>query len=37
MMAEANIPKDKRHIAGQKAFETAIKLDGLIPVEIDVV
>ena len=31
MMIEANVPKDLRHVAAQKAFETATKLDGLVP------
>ena len=35
MMTEANVPPEKRHVVGQKAFETATKLDGLIPVTID--
>ena len=35
LMMEAKVPKDKKHIVAQKAFETATKLDGLIPIEIN--
>jgi hypothetical protein len=35
LMIEAKIPQNKRHIVGQKAFETATKLDGLIPITIN--
>ena len=35
LMVEAKVPKEKKHIAAQKAFETATKLDGLIPVEME--
>ena len=35
LMIEAKVPKNKRHIVGQKAFETATKLDGLIPTTIN--
>ena len=34
MMIEANVPKDLRHVVAQKAFETATKLDGLVPTSI---
>ena len=35
LMVEAKVPNDKKHIVAQKAFKTATKLDGLIPIEID--
>ena len=35
MMIKALVPEEKKHIVAQKAFETATKLDGLIPVNID--
>lgn len=35
MMIAANIPKEWKPVVAQKAFETATKLDGLIPVTID--
>ena len=35
LMIRAKVPKEKKHIVAQKAFETATKLDGLIPVAID--
>ena len=35
MMIAAGIPRDKRYLVGHKAFETATKLDGLIPVEVN--
>jgi len=35
MMLNANIPEKLKPNAAQKAFETATKLDGLIPVKID--
>ena len=34
-MIKANIPEDKKHIVAQKAFETATKLDGLVPITLD--
>ena len=35
IMIAANIPDDVKHTAGQKAFETATKLDNLVPVMIN--
>ena len=34
-MSEARVPKEKKHIVAEKAFETATKLDRLIPVKIN--
>ena len=34
MMIKAKVPADKKHIVGQKAFETATDLDNLVPVTI---
>ena len=35
MMTAANIPLEWKHVVGQKAFETALLLNGLVPIEID--
>ena len=35
MMIEANVPEELRHVVGQKAFKTATKLDGLVPLSIN--
>ena len=35
MMTAANVPTGKRYLVAYKAFETATKLDGLIPITID--
>jgi len=35
MMIAANIPEEWKPVVAQKAFETATKLDGLVPVTID--
>ena len=34
-MIEANVASDYKHIVAQKAFETATKLDGLVPITLD--
>ena len=34
MLAKAKVPKERRHIVGCKAFETAAKPDGLMVVEV---
>ena len=35
MMIEANVPANKKHIVGQKAFQTATNLDNLTPIDVD--
>ena len=35
LMIDAKVPQSMKHIVAQKAFKTATKLDGLMPVKID--